>query len=121
VAAKTSTDTGSAAKGGDLGWFGKGTMVAPFEQAAFSLKVGEISQPIKSDFGYHIIQVIARENRPLDASAYKTATDKAFQDFLTSLRDTYGVETFDVWKQLVPTVPSFESMATEAAQTAQPQ
>ncbi len=121
VAAKRSTDTGSAAKGGDLGWFGRGAMVAPFEEAAFSLKVGEISQPIKSDFGYHIIQVIAHEDRPLDASAYKTATDKAFQDFLTSLRDTYKVETFDLWKSIVPTAPSFDSMATEAAQTSQPQ
>ncbi len=120
IAAKRSTDTGSAAQGGDLGWFGKGAMVPPFEQAAFSLKVGEISQPVKSDFGWHVIQVIAREERPLDASAYKAATDAAFNDFLTSLRDTYRVETFDLWKSVVPTVPSFESLATEAAQTSQP-
>ena len=120
IAAKRSLDTASGAKGGDLGWFGKGAMVAPFEEAAFSLKVGEISQPIKSDFGFHVIQVIAREDRPLDEAGYKAATDKAFQDFLTSLRDTYKVETFDLWKDVVPTVPSFESLATEAAQTQQP-
>ncbi len=120
IAAKRSQDTGTAAQGGDLGWFGRGAMVAPFEEAAFSLKVGEISQPVKSDFGWHVIQVIAREERPLDASAYKSATDKVFNDFLTSLRDTYKVETFDLWKSVVPTIPSFESLATEAALTSQP-
>ncbi|MGE5250611.1 MAG: peptidylprolyl isomerase [Bacteroidota bacterium] len=120
LARKLSKDTASGAKGGDLGWFGKGAMVAPFEEAAFALKVGEISKPVKSDFGYHVIQVIAREDRPLDATQYQAATDKAFQDFLDSLREPYGVETYDIWKQIVPTEPSFESMATEAAKTAQP-
>ena len=120
VAAKVSTDTGTAAKGGDLGWFGRGAMVAPFEEAAFALKVGEVSKPVQTTFGWHVIQVIAHEDRPLDATAYKSATDKAFQDFLDSLHDPYGVQTYDLWKQVVPTVPSFDSLATEAAQTQNP-
>jgi len=57
IAKTDSDDTGSAAQGGDLGEFRRGMMVPPFEQAAFSLKVGEISQPVKSPFGYHIIVV----------------------------------------------------------------
>lgn len=120
LASKRSTDTGSGAQGGDLGWFGKGAMVAPFEEAAFALKVGEISEPVQSDFGWHVIQVIGREERPLDASAYQTATDAAFREFLTSLRETYSVETYDLWMSIVPTVPSFESLATEAALTSRP-
>jgi len=57
IALTDSDDTGSAKQGGDLGEFRRGMMVPPFEQAAFSLKVGEISEPVKSPFGYHIIVV----------------------------------------------------------------
>lgn len=106
VAADVSTDTGTADKGGDLGWFGKGTMVPEFEQAAFSLKVGEISQPIKSQFGYHIIQVLAHEDVPLDANAYQQAKDTAFNDWLKNARTTYNVVTYDNWQNIVPTEPT---------------
>lgn len=57
VAKADSDDTGSAQQGGELGEFRHGMMVPPFEQAAFSLKIGEISEPVKSPFGYHIIVV----------------------------------------------------------------
>ncbi len=57
VAKEVSEDPGSAPNGGDLGCFGKGQMVPEFEQAAFSLEKGEVSQPVKTDFGFHIIQV----------------------------------------------------------------
>ena len=57
VAKKESQDPGSAANGGDLGFFGRGAMVAPFEQAAFSLPKGSISDVVATDFGFHIIQV----------------------------------------------------------------
>jgi peptidyl-prolyl cis-trans isomerase D len=106
VAKEVSTDTGSAAKGGDLGWFGKGTMVAEFEAAAFSQKVGVIGPPVKSQFGYHIIQVLAHENVPLDATAYAQAQQTAFTDWLKNLRDTYKVKTYDIWQSIVPTDPA---------------
>ena len=58
LAKENSTDPGSAEKGGDLGWFSTGTMVPAFNDAAYALKIDEISEPVKSDFGYHIIQVL---------------------------------------------------------------
>jgi peptidyl-prolyl cis-trans isomerase D len=61
VAEEYSQDEGSAAKGGDLGWFGKGDMVEPFEKAAFSLEVGQISEPVKTQFGWHLIKVSDRK------------------------------------------------------------
>jgi peptidyl-prolyl cis-trans isomerase D len=105
VAAEVSTDTGTKDKGGDLGWFGKGAMVPEFENAAFSLKVGEISQPVKSQYGYHIIQVLAHQQIPLDASAYEQAKNTAFSDWLTKARQDYKVVTYDTWQNLVPTDP----------------
>jgi parvulin-like peptidyl-prolyl isomerase len=105
VAAEVSTDTGTKDKGGDLGWFGKGAMVPEFETVAFSLKVGEISQPVKSQFGYHIIQALAHANVPLDATAYDQAKQTAFNDWLKKLRDEYKVVTYNDWQNLVPTEP----------------
>ena len=52
-----SDDRGSAEKGGDLGWFGRGTMVPEFEEVAFSLAVGEVSKPVRTQFGFHIIKL----------------------------------------------------------------
>jgi len=68
LAKKFSVDS-SSAKGGDLGWFGKGAMVPVFEKAALALKEGQISDVVKSDFGYHIIKLTGKRaagTRPFD-------------------------------------------------------
>jgi parvulin-like peptidyl-prolyl isomerase len=117
LAQESSTDTGSAVNGGDLGWFGSGAMVPEFETAAFALqKTGDYTlEPVQSQFGYHIIQLIAKQERPLSADQYKAAKDNAFSDWLTKAREEYGVETFDIWKNYVPTEPNFITAATESA------
>jgi len=56
LARELSIDSGSAKRDGSLGYFGKGMMVKPFEEAAFKLEIGNVSEPVKSEFGYHIIK-----------------------------------------------------------------
>ena len=56
LAKELSLDTGSAKRNGNLGYFGRGRMVKPFEDAAFMLKPGQISEPVKTEYGYHIIK-----------------------------------------------------------------
>lgn len=60
LAEENSTDTGSAANGGNVDWFGPGAMVPEFEEAAYGLEVDEISEPIASEYGFHIIQVLEK-------------------------------------------------------------
>jgi peptidyl-prolyl cis-trans isomerase SurA len=100
LARVNSTDL-SAPKGGDLGWLYEGDTVPEFERAMNALKVGEISAPVRSPFGWHLIQV--QERRTEDASPERRRqvarqalrerkSDEAYQDWLSQLRDRAYVE-----------------------------
>jgi peptidyl-prolyl cis-trans isomerase D len=110
LAAELSEDTGSGANGGDLGWFGKGQMVPEFEEAAFNLKDGEISEPVESQFGFHIIQTLGHATVPLSASAYDQARQTEFDDFIAKLREESDVTIFDIWTERVPTSPNLQEL-----------
>jgi len=71
--ARQFSSDGSASNGGDLGWFNKGKMVKPFEEAAFKTSPGQIVGPVKTQFGYHVIKVIAKDNREVNAIDIKMA------------------------------------------------
>ena len=88
LAKLNSQDPGSALNGGDLGLFGRGMMVKPFEDAVFSLKPGGISELVKSDFGYHIIKLVAIKSS--DAMAFDTVRDA----ILTKLRQQKASDNF---------------------------
>jgi parvulin-like peptidyl-prolyl isomerase len=66
LARQESDDAGSGANGGDLGSFRRGQMVPSFEQAAFTLQPGDLSEPVKSPFGYHLIKVEAKESKTFE-------------------------------------------------------
>jgi len=85
-------------------------MVAPFEEAAYGLEVGEISQPVQSDFGWHVIQLIDRATLPMTAAEYEQARQAAFDDFLTKLREESEVTIYDYWTERVPTTPGLEAL-----------
>jgi len=59
LAKELSLDTGCGKRGGDLGYFGRGKMVKQFESVAFGLAIGQISEPVKTEFGYHVIKRFA--------------------------------------------------------------
>lgn len=109
LAAELSTDTSNSQQGGDLGWFGPEAMVTPFSDAAFALQVGEISDPVQTDFGFHIIQVLGHEVRPLSPEDLQTAKDVVFEEWLSNLRtdETRVQINEDVWSSAVPTEPAF--------------
>jgi peptidyl-prolyl cis-trans isomerase D len=106
LAKEISTDTGSGANGGDLGWFGRGAMVAEFEDAAFSQQIGEIGKPVKSQFGYHIIQVLGHEDRPLTDEQINQAKQNAVTEWLAKVKEESNITTYDFWKNIVPTEPA---------------
>jgi peptidyl-prolyl cis-trans isomerase C len=84
--AKEASKDGSASSGGDLGFFGKGQMVKPFEEAAFGLKVGEVSKaPVQSQFGWHLIKVEER----------KPSTPPSFEESKAELKESRSRELAD--------------------------
>jgi peptidyl-prolyl cis-trans isomerase D len=106
IALELSTDTSNKDNCGDLGWFSKGQMDQDFENAAFTLEEGKISDPVKTQYGYDIIWLLGHQNRSLTETEYQNLSETKFNEWLTSLRENSDVNIPDVWKQLVPSEPS---------------
>jgi len=93
LAQQLSTDPGSKDKGGDLGWFGRGVMDKPFEDAAFALQPGQLSDVVHGANGYHVIQVLERDaNRAVPPDQLQTQRSKAYQDWLSARRTSPDVK-----------------------------
>lgn len=109
LARAASTDTGSGAQGGELNWAAVNGFVQPFADAVLEAPIGEIIGPIESEFGWHIIQVRAREDREITEDALNQAKDNRFATWLEDLRDSEetSVEISSIWTDHVPTDPAF--------------
>lgn len=99
LAKENSSDTGSAERGGDLGFFGKGMMVKPFEEAAFKLKQGELSDLVQSDFGFHIIKLTAI--KPASTKTLDEVKNEIANDIRKQLVTKKYTETADVFSNTV--------------------
>ena len=120
LASEHSLDTSNKDNSGDLGWFGRGEMVLEFEEAAFGLEPGEISDPVKTSFGYHIIASDGKEVRPLSGSALQNAQNAAYDEWTLSLRAKHDIQSNDdVWMNAVPMIPAFTPSASNTT-TAEP-
>ena len=106
LAALYSIDTGSASNGGDLEWFIKGEMVEDFETPAWELQIGELSQPVKSDFGYHIIQVLGHEVRQMNEDQISIAKSSVYKEYIDQVQAAASIKKLDTWKNYVPVEPA---------------
>ncbi|HWO76164.1 MAG TPA: peptidylprolyl isomerase [Bacillus sp. (in: firmicutes)] len=104
LAKEYSTDTASAEAGGDLGFFGKGEMAEPFEEAAFSLEVNQISDPVKTEHGFHIIKVTDKQEakeanyeeskEKIKDTLFDEKMNAQYTTWLENLKADYEIETF---------------------------
>ncbi len=106
VAAEVSLDTSNKDSGGDLRWFTRGQMVTEFEEAAFDLEIGEISDPVETQFGWHIIQLIDRGIRPLSQAEYENNKNIYFEEWFAGIKESIDISINDVWKDIVPDKPA---------------
>ncbi|WP_428907974.1 peptidylprolyl isomerase [Niallia sp. Krafla_26] len=102
LAKEYSTDTSNADSGGELGYFPKGTMVEEFENVAFSMDKGAISNPVKTDFGYHIIKVTDKKEakeavfedhqEEIKQILFDQEISEAYSTWITEQREKFEIE-----------------------------
>lgn len=107
LATKYSQDKGSAQRGGDVDYFGKGRMVKPFEEAAFGASVGSIVGPIESQFGFHIIKVTDKKSEEIKYSEIKLSISISNSTKNSLFRDAFSI------KQLVENGKLFDSVVAQ--------
>ncbi|MBI5829322.1 MAG: peptidylprolyl isomerase [Chloroflexi bacterium] len=111
LAARYSTDASNKDTGGDLGTFAPGRMVPEFDDVAFQAAVGLYPDPVKTTFGYHVIEILSRQSRLLTAAELEQNKSDAFTQWLSDQRaDPALVTEYDIWQLSVPTVPTIDQV-----------
>jgi peptidyl-prolyl cis-trans isomerase D len=115
LAKASSEDEGSAPSGGDLGCFGRGRMVPEFEQAAFALETGQISDLVKTTYGYHVIKVVSRKDEAVPALA--TVKDRVRAELMQSRTQTMADEQAGGLRAAIASGRSLEEAARQRGLT----
>jgi len=110
LAADFSMDESNKDRGGDLGWFPRGRMVAAFEKAAFGAQVGEVVGPVESSYGFHVIEVLEREVREIDEYTYQLIVQQEFSSFLEQAKADAEVEFASNWTERIPPFPDLQKI-----------
>jgi peptidyl-prolyl cis-trans isomerase D len=106
LAAEYSIDDSNKEDGGDLGWFARGRMVPPFEEAAFALEIGEISPPVQTDFGWHILESLGKDELLLDPESFDQLLNEAFSNWMNEKRIEHRPVINPDWVKFVPSEPN---------------
>ena len=107
LALKKSTDTTNKENGGDLGWFTYDAMIEEFSAAAFSLEPGEISDPVETYYGYHIIQLVGKREVQTTEADFQTEKSNVFDEWLAERRDARDdIVIAEDWAEYVPDTPA---------------
>jgi parvulin-like peptidyl-prolyl isomerase len=110
LAKAVSNDSGSAAQGGELGWSSPDSFVPEFKDAVLNAEIGQIIGPIETQYGYHIIQVHAREVRALSASDLQTRRSDAYQKWLDDKKAAANIKRRSDWPDRVPNDPTYNNL-----------
>jgi parvulin-like peptidyl-prolyl isomerase len=120
LALELSLDTSNSANGGDLGWFTEGTMVPEFNDAAFGGEPGTIVGPVETQFGFHLIDIVGHESRPLPEQDFQYRVNLALTDLISQLKgpaEAAGrIVVIDDWVKYSPDDPSLPISAAPQGQ-----
>ncbi|NUQ39177.1 MAG: peptidylprolyl isomerase [Caldilineales bacterium] len=117
LATELSEDTGSAAQGGDLGFFGRGMMVPEFEEAAFALEIGAVSEPVRTQFGYHLLRLEERneETDEVRASHILIRSDTEPSPEAVAAAEAAALATIEALRARILAGEAFADVAKEAS------
>jgi parvulin-like peptidyl-prolyl isomerase len=122
LAQEQSTDEQTAPNGGELGWFPRGVMIDEFDEVVFDMDVDEISEPFQTDFGWHVVKVLDRDDdRPVEVQTLQQLRQQAFGEWLEERREAADIDTdYDTSEDMDPMQDQFQPPAG-APQPPQPE
>ncbi len=113
VARSLSDDLASGQRGGDVGWTFLSQLTANYAEAARDAELNTVIRPVETEFGFHVLEVLEREMRPLSDEEYNRALSGYFQAWVNALYEQATIERSEHWQDAVPDRPSLEDLDAE--------